>query len=711
MRCDQWIWLPKALYPNNQTTRFDALSNASDDSYVVAEFQKEYVFDKKISRAHLRFSGDTEFQLYCNNQMVSTGPAAVGGDFLGNGSPREWYYASETELDLNGNTILFFARVKMMPVRMCEYSKGHGGFMLNGELLFEDGSREYISTDKEWLVRCNRSYLTPLCYDETIAPEDYVPAEEIEDIWHAETAPIPCRTEEKIIAGKITLAPFEERTTAFSFDGIHAGFSALQVFTDGIVSAELTYRELETDVKCSTETATLTNSGEYRGFYLHSAGCLSAKLKNDSASPSCVTVGLIATHYPVTEDCTTVTNDADLNNLLCICKHTLKYCRQTHHLDSPRHCEPLACTGDYYIESLMTAFSFGDQRLSEFDILRTAKLLQQSQGRMFHTTYSLIWVRMLHDVYMMTGNIHMVQECETALDMLLERFRSYFGENGLIENPPDYMFVDWIYIDGLSMHHPPKCLGQTVLNMFCFMAFCYAERIYTILGRTKKAKCCKKNAESLKKAINEFLYDPEKNLYFEGLTTPSPKESIYTYHPQNVNKRYYLKHSNIIAAYTSVCDGETAKLLIDKIMADEIEGDVQPYFLHYLLEAIYTHGLREKYTLQVIDRWKNSIAACSKGLPEGFVAPEPTYAFDHSHAWGGTPLYSLPKALMGLEITKPGMKEISLSPSLLGLRHAKVELLTPYGKVICEMKQGERSQITHPKEVCVATTGRRSPLS
>lgn len=125
------------------------------------------------------------------------------------------------------------------------------------------------------------------------------------------------------------------------------------------------------------------------------------------------------------------------------------------------------------------------------------------------------------------------------------------------------------------------------------------------------------------------------------------------------------------------------------------------FSMHYLLEAVYRLGLREKYTLQICERWKAPVLSCSKGLVEGFVAPEPTYQFDHSHAWGGTPLYSLPKAIMGLEITKPGMREIELSPSLLGLNHANIELLTPYGKVVCEMKEGEKERITHPKEVRV----------
>jgi hypothetical protein len=92
---------------------------------------------------------------------------------------------------------------------------------------------------------------------------------------------------------------------------------------------------------------------------------------------------------------------------------------------------------------------------------------------------------------------------------------------------------------------------------------------------------------------------------------------------------------------------------------------------------------------------------CPLGLVEGFVTPEPGYGFDHSHAWGGTPLYSLPKALLGLEILSPGMKALALSPSLLGLNHAHTELLTPYGKVTCEMEQGKAPVITAPEEITV----------
>ena len=46
-----------------------------------------------------------------------------------------------------------------------------------------------------------------------------------------------------------------------------------------------------------------------------------------------------------------------------------------------------------------------------------------------------------------------------------------------------------------------------------------------------------------------------------------------------------------------------------------------------------------------------------------------------------------------------GMTEIKLSPSLLGLQSAKVELLTPYGKVICELQEREKPKIQYPEDI------------
>lgn len=692
----QWIWLPKEAYPENQTTKYTAFDEESDGHYTVAEFRRTYSFEKKIKSAKLQFSGDTEFQLFLNGECIATGPVCVGGDFIGNEGPRPNYYAQELNLCPKESKLHFFARVKMMPVRICEYSKGHGGFMLSALLTFEDGSEVCISTDQSWHARKAARYCGITHYDRRIPEEPFRAAEEIEDLWKTELAPIRLRVEFEVpIEGNtVTLAPGEERKISLELPRIYGGWP--YVSADGAIEAKVAYREPGRETR-QEEELFFTDGGEYRGFYFHSTGIIEASLKNIGDTPATITIGLIAAHYPVDLEAITETDDAVLNQVLEVCRHTLKICRQTHHLDSTRHCEPLACTGDYYIETLMTAFSFGDFALAEFDILRTAELLRQQGGRMFHTTYSLIWVKMLWDTYLFTGHRELLEKCRDALGLLLNRFEGYLGENGLIENPPDYMFIDWLCPDGISMHHPPKALGQTCLNLFYYGALSAAERIYRALELPEAAKQCLQKAEAIKIAINTHLYDAERGIYFEGLNTPTSAHLLGRWMPENTHKRYYLKHSNILACYFGVCsDG---KAILEKIMTNEIEGLYQPYFAHYLLEAIYKWGLRDRYSLAVLEQWKSAVRECPKGLAEGFHPPQPDYRFDHSHAWGGTPLYSLPKALLGLSIEEAGMKSLRLNPSLLGLKRARVEFPTPFGIVVCHLEEGKEPVIEAPPEI------------
>ena len=86
---DRWIWLPANEYPDAQNTVFSALTDTSGGNYLVAEFQKRYIFDRPVRRACLRVSADTAFRLYLGDQVIVTGPPSVGGDFIGNETARE----------------------------------------------------------------------------------------------------------------------------------------------------------------------------------------------------------------------------------------------------------------------------------------------------------------------------------------------------------------------------------------------------------------------------------------------------------------------------------------------------------------------------------------------------------------------------------------------------------------------------------------------
>lgn len=683
---ERWIWLPKKEYPKYQTTGFGCGGDPEKYNYSVAEFKKKYVFDKKIKKAVVRFSADTAFRVYCNNCLLATGPVVTGGDFLEGHRSRDLWYATTVCLNEQDNTLDFFAEVKLQPIELCEYSKGKGGFMLTCHVEFEDGTKRVIFTDESWLCRRNARYKAPKVFDGTLPEDEFVNAQITDNVWFCEDSPIPVRVEELICPNNntIRLSSGEKKNVTLELDKIYSGFVKVSCKTDGKVCVRVECSE--TGERGSEENLTFCSDGEYRSFELHSAGKLIVTAENESQNDADIAVSFIFTHYPVKTDAITTTSDKEINKVLEVCKHTLKICRQTHHLDSPRHSEPLACTGDYYIETLMTLFSFGDMRLAKLDVLRTAELLRKNDGRMYHTTYSLIWVQMLYDVYMFTGDISLLEECEEALIILLTRFESYIGNNKIIENPPDYMFVDWIFIDDFSMHHPPKELGQTCLNIFYYGALDYASKVFDALGDTAMRDDCIQKKDALCKNINELLYDKEKGIYFEGMSDGDAK-------------RYYLVHSNILACCYGVARGERAKEILEKVMHGKWRTSYQPYFAHYMFEAIYKNGLREEYTRELLERWKAPINECDKGLVEGFISPDENYTFDHSHAWGGTPLYSLPMALSGFEVLEAGMRKIRLSPNLLGLEYATVQIPTPYGMITLSQKDGEEPDVVCPKEI------------
>ena len=55
----------------------------------------------------------------------------------------------------------------------------------------------------------------------------------------------------------------------------------------------------------------------------------------------------------------------------------------------------------------------------------------------------------------------------------------------------------------------------------------------------------------------------------------------------------------------------------------------------------------------------------------------------------------------GAFILEAGYRKIRLDPSLLGLEEASVEIPTPFGKISCIMKKGEKIKLNVPKEITV----------
>lgn len=707
------IWLDNKLFPDFQQGFETTCMEHSGFILRVAEFKKTFTINKEISKAYITVFGDCKYRLTVNSQVIGMGPVCSGGDFSNPHSlPKSYYTTFPIDLTLGENEI--FAEVQTVPEVMTDTSKGKQCFIANIEIFYTDSECETIVTDETWLCRGTEKYRTAQRYSCRFDNTPWVNAVICKNIWNLHPSPIKPLVEENISPIKIIVPDeFSDRvivkdnsftvkygspiTIDCIFDKIYAGYPAVKFSACHNLIANIDCQEFQGQICHDCKTMVRIENIydlDFRSIRLQSIGVIRIGLTFTQRCDATVeNIHLVSTHFDEPDDGLFISSDNELNKIFNLCKHTLGICRQSLHIDSPYHQENLACTGDYYIESLMAYYCFGDRDLTRFDIVRTIDFLEMNDYFMFHTTYSLILVRMIYDYYMYSGDKSILDYSLKTLHGLMERFSSYTDKDGLITNAPNYMFVDHIEHDGYSMHHPPRALGETVLNAFYYDALCNIQKICNILGDNKSEEyhtlACR-----LKESFNNTFFDSEKGFYFDGRNF---REEEIPWRPCEETKRYYSIHSNTLAVLYGLVDDKDKQVHMRKTLSDKSLIQANPYFYHFILDAVYESGLFDELGVEILRKWTSLTQECDKGLKEVWDG----FDCDYSHAWGGTPAYQLPARFSGLKIIEPGMKKITLSPSSYGLDFAEISIPTPYGKINIKTEKNGKATVSVPEKITV----------
>jgi len=701
-----WIWLDDGKYPEFAKNTRENPFDINKDGFCMAEFIKEF---KIQGRAKLKICADARYELYVNDSFMSRGPASAGSDFLT--EKMNYCYYDEYEIT-DTPTVKIRAVVASQATAINEFTFGHPGLYI--ELTDEVGNA--YGTGEDWLCRPIAQREHTFFADYTKKDVDFSFAKRIPDIHTMQRSPLLHLCEEEIHPTnfeKITVRGKEKADTVLLFDRIYSAFFVLSVKCKGKVHIRIESGEVEGSPNVGEDIIT-DKDVVHSCQRMRSVGFMRIIVDNLSDEDACIDdIKLIYSHYPILNECGFECSDEVINKVYDVCMHTLKICRQNTHLDSPTHQEPLACTGDYYIQALMEYLNIYDPTLTAFDIYRTSQILEIQKGRMFHTSYSLMFPLWLYDYYMYTGDTELILKSKKAMECLFSLFDGYIAEdNGLIEYAPDYMFVDWIAMkdapdpyadsrdimthgksDGYSLHHPPKSLGQSVLCMLYYRALICAEKLYTVIGEEKSAEGCLKKAENIKSAINKHLYDKAAELYIGGLNTPDRVENS-NWLPKNTDRVFHLKQANVLSVLFEIAPKEKRQKILDDVVINLRKEEMQPYFYHFLFEALCKEDMFGKYGLDLIRRYESLINKCDKGLSEAWEFVNG----DLSHAWGGAPAYILKKALSGFEMVEAGYKKIKLAPKLFSLDFADFEIPTPSGPIKIKMDKKER-EIFVPSEI------------
>jgi len=400
-------------------------------------------------------------------------------------------------------------------------------------------------------------------------------------------------------------------------------------------------------------------------------------LKNVTEPVEIVDAGATFTSQPVEYKGAFSCSDPKLNELWDVSRWAVQICLQTHHLDSPNHQEPISDPGDYLIEAMVANYAFAQPWLARQDVRKFAWILETIQYRNFHTSYSIGWLQMLMDYYDFTGDKALVDEMAPYVHKLLDTYTSWRGKNGIISEAPSYMFMDWVKINGIECHHPPAVIGQGYLTAFYYHGLDLGSRVAALTGDKARAEKYGLLRQQVSAAFNRELWNPERGLYRDGKpfqTSVKPHKWL----PADTQMETFSPHVNLLAVLYDLAPKAQQAPIIEKVLAEK-PLNTQPWFMHWVFQAIDHAGLFDKYGTEQMRRWK--VLRDTRSFSETWSGG------DKSHGWCSSPLVQMSSRILGVSPASPGFKTITIRPQLCDLTWAKGTVPTPQGNVAVSWKR------------------------
>ena len=708
---DGWIWR----------------ANTAKSNAPVVCFRREIVLDAIPKQVVAWISADWHYRLYINGTLVSRGPTDPGADYPGgkNQGHTGLYYCDCRELTPHFRKGQNVIAVEVFAARLSEWygSSGHRGLFFQARFTKAGGAVETLSSDAVWKAFAGE-YLEVL-------PDGlrYLPAKEPhgwrgpdfdDSRWEAckktdasrpalltsQIPPLavrdyPASGVSRVSPGlHIAAPPFRDgQGVTLAADGSFAlrcdriVSAYVRVRVKGGAGAILHFALNEVNAPGGRRAFSIVLTGGEQTFetpFYSSFTTINVTASKVTTPVEIQDITAEFVSYPVTYRGAFECSDAHLNQLWEASRWAVQICMQDHYLDSPDHQEPICDPGDYLIESLMSAYAFGDLTLTRQELRKFAALLAANHCINFHTSYALLWLQMLLDYYDFTGDAALVRELSPQVFGLLDRFGTWRGKNGLISEAPDYMFMDWVSIAGIACHHPPAVIGQGYLTAFYYRALADGGRVAKMVKNEERAETYAALRLEIAAAFQRELWSETQGLYRDGRpfqTSVKPGEWL----PADTDIETFSPHVNLLAVLYDLAPKERQAAIINKVMAQQ-PLNCQPYFYHFVFDALHHADLFEKSAPAELLRWQIN--------PETQSFREMWDTGDWSHAWGGTPLIQMSARILGVTPAAPGFRRIAIRPLLCHLQRASGIVPTPHGDIAVAWKREDNSltlDVTIPK--------------
>ncbi len=373
------------------------------------------------------------------------------------------------------------------------------------------------------------------------------------------------------------------------------------------------------------------------------------EIKTDSEPLTINEFHSIYTGYPFEEKASFKSNDSTLTGIWNIGWRTQRLCTGETFFDCPYY-EQLQYEGDTKIQCLTSSYVSGDtimmqKAIQTFYDSRLLFGLTQSRYPSYETqiipTFSLIWITMVHDYWMMYDNPDFVKSMIPGIMEILNWYHSKIDSSGLLGRMEWWNFVDWVDYKGWHNGVPPGIdkSNSAIISLQYVYTLQKAASVLRAFDFPGQAAEYLQLANKLKTTVYKKCFDVK-----EGLIADTPEKNGFS------------QHANILGVLTNTFPKDSEMEVLSKIISKKDIAQSSYYFKFYLFKALEKAGMADKYT-DLLRPWKEML---NLGLTTFAEKPDPTRS--DCHAWSASPVYYFLSLICGIKPNEPGFKSVLIEP-------------------------------------------------
>ncbi|MBR7160980.1 MAG: hypothetical protein IKD07_01055 [Clostridia bacterium] len=296
--------------------------------------------------------------------------------------------------------------------------------------------------------------------------------------------------------------------------------------------------------------------------------------------------------------------------------------------------------------------------------------------------------------------------------------RKMTDSRGLFDMQGAWNLLEWANND---LDFYGEVTGNNVMLSHCYRR---AAEMAGILGDLSLSVYYNDKATAYRDAVNTYCWDDERKAYVDTVRDPYAYERYCAYMDQRkmpkVSYEEYLKkgrigvQSNTLALIYGCVPLERRKHAL-RWLEDNMESGVyvsgtpanrtagipseeeapdgyvhigSPFFLYFALKTLYKFGRDDLAILAQRRDWANLLESDLTTCIETFKSGK-DWTRSVAHAWSASPAIFLMTEVLGIQPTKAGYTEFTVTPKTSGLDFAKGSVPTPYGRIYVEWKKKE----------------------